>query len=118
MRIRKRIPDLRLIAILATLLAVLTPSIGNADDNVAGQQIYQQNCVGCHGSDGSGNMRGIPDLTASDSPLKKPEAELVNNVINGVYRSMFGMPPRGGNSSLSDQDIVEVVRYMKATFTR
>lgn len=107
-----------LMAIILLAMAALAPPAARAGDHAAGQAIYQNNCARCHGTDGSGAMRGVPDFTGADSALSKPEAELVQNTIEGVFRGMFPMPPRGGNSSLSDQDIVTIVRYMKATFSR
>lgn len=101
----------------AFVALLLIASLAHAQEPSTGKAIYQQNCAGCHGSDGSGRMRGVPDFTKANGVLSKPESELVQNTINGVYgRGMFGMPAKGGNPNLSKQDIVNVIRYMKATF--
>jgi mono/diheme cytochrome c family protein len=95
------------------------PSLAQAQEPSTGKAIYEQNCAGCHGSDGSGRMRGVPDFTRFNGVLSKPESELVQNTINGVSGGgMFGMPAKGGNPNLSKQDIVNVIRYMKVTFRR
>ena len=95
----------------------LIPSLAQGQEPSTGKAIYEQNCAGCHGSDGSGRMRGVPDFTRSNGVLSKPESELVQNTINGVSGGgMFGMPAKGGNPNLSKQDIVNVIRYMKVTF--
>ena len=103
--------------VIASLLFV--PSLSQAQEPSTGKAIYEQNCAGCHGSDGSGRMRGVPDFTMTDGVLSKPESELVQNTINGVSGGgMFGMPAKGGNPNLSKQDIENVIRYMKAAFKR
>ena len=64
-------------------------------------------------------MRGVPDFTRSNGVLSKPESELVQNTINGVSGGgRFGMPVKGGNPDLSDQDIRNVIHYMLATFKK
>ena len=108
-----------LISSLAVVTLLLAPSLSQAQEPSTGKAIYEQNCTGCHGSDGTGRMRGIPDFTRANGVLSKPESELVQNTINGVRGGgMFGMPAKGGNPNLSKQDIVNVIRYMKAEFRR
>jgi len=108
-----------IISSLAVVTFLLVPSVSQAQEPSTGKAIYEQNCAGCHGSDGSGRMRGVPDFTKANGVLSKPESELVQNTINGVRGSgMFGMPAKGGNPSLSKQDIENVIRYMKDAFRR
>ena len=108
-----------LISSLAVVTLLLAPSLSQAQEPSTGKAIYEQNCAGCHGSDGTGRMRGIPDFTRANGVLSKPESELVQNTINGVRGGgMFGMPAKGGNPNLSKQDIVNVIRYMKGAFKR
>ena len=103
--------------VIASLLFV--PSLSQAQEPSTGKAIYEQNCAACHGSDGSGRMRGVPDFTRSNGVLSKPESELVQNTINGVSGGgRFGMPVKGGNPDLSDQDIRNVIHYMLATFKK
>ena len=106
-----------LISSLAVLTLLFVPSLSQAQEPSTGEAIYQQNCAGCHGSDGTGRMHGVPDFTKANGVLSKPESELVQNTINGVRGGgMFGMPPKGGNPNLSKQDIVNVIRYMEGAF--
>jgi len=98
---------------------LLVPSLSHAQEPSTGKAIYEQNCAGCHGSNGKGRMRGVPDFTRTNGVLSKPESELVQNTINGVSGGgMFGMPAKGGNPNLSKQDIENVIRYMKGAFIR
>jgi len=104
---------------LTISLLLIVPTFSQAGEPSTGKAIYEQNCAGCHGSDGSGRMRGIPDFTRANGVLSKSESELVQNTINGVSGGgRFGMPAKGGNPNLSERDIKNVVRYMKATFRR
>jgi len=83
-----------------------------------GQTVYDQSCVSCHGVDGEGMMPGVPDLTAKDSVLNKSETELVRNTLKGMQSpgSSLAMPPKGGNPELTEQNIIDAVRYMRMTF--
>lgn len=84
----------------------------------AGAAIYGQTCVACHGPAGHGSLPGVIDLAAPDGPLSKPDATLVR-VIREGYRSgssPLAMPPKGGNASLTDRDIENVITYMREAF--
>lgn len=81
-----------------------------------GKDIYKQSCVACHGANGKGTIPGSPDFTKAGSPLRvKDDETLTQNVLRGFRSpgSPMAMPP---NSSLSERDAQEVIRYMKATF--
>lgn len=86
----------------------------------SGKQIYESNCVACHGPDGKGSLPGVPDFTVSNGSLLKSDGELLSNIINGFQSpgSLMPMPPRGGNSNLSEADIQAVLNYLKVTFSR
>lgn len=102
--------------LVVSVMTVLPPVLG--DPSVTGQDIYDRACFSCHGADGEGMMPGVPDLTVQNSVLQKPEAELVRNTMQGVQSpgSPLAMPPKGGNPDLTEQNIVDAIRYMQATF--
>lgn len=85
-----------------------------------GARIFAQACVACHGRDGKGAIPGVPDLTAAGGRLSKPDSVLLRNMINGFQSpgSPMAMPPRGGNPSLTDQDMADVLAHLRATFGR
>ncbi len=92
--------------------------------NIVGMKIYQQNCVACHGSDGTGALAGVPDLTKIAGFNGKPELhgevfQHFEHVKNGLKRpgDPMAMPPKGGNPNLTEQDIREVLKYMHEKFT-
>jgi len=100
-------------ACLTIGLLVSVTSVEAADNK--GEQVYLGSCIGCHGRDGSGGMPGVPDLTEKDGAMTKPDAVLLANIIKGVQTSgrPFVMPPRGGNASLTDDDLRATLRYMR-----
>jgi mono/diheme cytochrome c family protein len=96
---------------------VSTVSI-NGSDNVSGKQVYENNCVACHGANGKGALPGVPDFTDKNGRLSKPDSELFNSVTNGYKSpgSVMAMPPKGGNSALSAADVTAVLDYIKKSF--
>jgi len=85
---------------------------------IRGAQVYQETCVVCHGEDGRGALEGVPNLTDPRGRLAKPDELLVRNMIEGFQSpgSPMPMPPKGGNPDLSDQDMVDVLAYMRRQF--
>ncbi|MFO7576343.1 MAG: c-type cytochrome [Pelovirga sp.] len=67
-----------------------------------GGTIYQQNCRSCHDS----GVMGAPQL--GDERYSGDLETLVENSINGIGR----MPARGGNKSLTDDEVRAAVEYM------
>lgn len=89
----------------------------HADDQ-AGKAVYDGTCIACHGPDGKGVLPGVPDFTAANSPLANPDALLQKRISEGYQApdSPMAMPPKGGNPTLTDAQIAEVLRYMRETF--
>jgi len=83
-----------------------------------GESIYQSSCVACHGADGVGALPGVFDLTTADGPLALADEVLIKRISEGFQSpgSPMAMPPRGGNPSLSDEDLKAVVDYMRKEF--
>ena len=71
-----------------------------------GKGAYEASCAVCHTTDAMG-APAVGDKKAWEATLKKGLDAVMSNTINGVN----GMPPRGG-SSLSDDELKEVVDYM------
>lgn len=85
-----------------------------------GKDVYEQGCIVCHGADGKGAIPGVPDLTSRGGPLSKPESLLVEHALKGFQSpgSSMAMPPKGGNQSLTPEQIEHAVRYMRSVFAR
>ena len=78
---------------------------------MSGAQVYNQACNVCHGN----GIGGAPMLT--DAPNWEPRIAqgvdvLRDHAINGFGGSAGFMPPKGGNASLSDEDIHAAVDFM------
>ena len=102
----------------------LTSAWAAADTNSpavnAGQAIYSQTCIACHGVNGKGAFPGVADLTKGDGALLKPNEELMNSITDGFQSpgSTLAMPPRGGNPTLTEGDVEAVLAYLRAEFGR
>ncbi|HLY16790.1 MAG TPA: cytochrome c [Bryobacteraceae bacterium] len=101
-----RIP---IIVTVAALASVAVP--GWAQKGRGGDAIFQEMCVGCHGTDGRadtdmGKKVKAADLTADDVQ-KRSDSELIKVIKNGQKK----MPSFA--DKLSDDDIKAVVGYVK-----
>ena len=87
--------------------------------SISGKQVYESNCLACHGANGKGSIPGVPDFNAKNGRLSKSDSELLSNIITGIQSpgSSMPMPPRGGNSQLSDTNLNAALKYIKASFS-
>lgn len=126
MRVRGGLTGQETRDVITFLQASNTKAVSSSSTQVAaivskgatGKETYNQTCVSCHGSDGTGAFPGMPDFTTSDGPLSKPDSVLKANIVNGFQSpgSAMAMPPKGGNPNLSDSDIDNVLRYIRTAF--
>jgi alcohol dehydrogenase (cytochrome c) len=94
---------------LAGLRGSMLRGQANAPDPMQqkGARQYAVTCAGCHGSDGSGSVKGSAIATLP-SVIALSDAELIRIVRNGVPGK--GMP---GLKALGDENIEAVVRYLR-----
>ena len=76
------------------------------DGSLDGELIYDRACGTCHESGAAGAP--LMEASAWGDRLDKGMDQLVANAISGIG----AMPPRGGRSDLSDEQIEESVAYM------
>ncbi|WP_428406796.1 c-type cytochrome [Hyphococcus sp.] len=90
----------------------------NPGDPVRGLEVYSQTCIACHGADGTGAIEGVPDLTLATGRLAKSSDVVLKHIINGYQSegSLMAMPPMGGNPDLSEQDMADVLAYMRKEY--
>ncbi len=105
---------------LALAISSLVTGPVNANDVKLGAKVYGGTCVACHGKNGKGEIPGVPDLTSAKGPLAKTDAVLLDHIINGYESpgSDMAMPELGGNEDLTEQDIKNVIAYMRAKYQR
>ena len=128
-----------LVGILITASAVLlaacgpgaaTPSApdGATTDTVAagdvehGKELFVA-CAACHGPEGKGMPNLGKDFTTSTFVAEKTDAELVEFLKVGrgtddpLNTTGVMMPPKGGNPALTDQDLLDIVAFVRTLNT-
>jgi disulfide bond formation protein DsbB len=90
-----------------------------AGDPAAGQVLFSEICVTCHGPDG----RGLPglgkNLVSSDFVAAQSDPVLVAFITAGrdpddpLNTTGVRMPPKGGHPALSEQDLYDIVSYLR-----
>lgn len=88
-------------------------------DGVLGEAVFASTCATCHGPTGEG-IEGLgPALIDNEFLQSMTDAELVAFIEAGRgaadpdNTTGIAMPPKGGNPSLTDQDLVDVVAYLR-----
>ena len=95
-------------------LRAAEPSTLQAGDPVAGEKIYASACTSCHGPKGLGIQGLSGDLTQSELIASKTDPELVEFIrVGGEPDQPLVMPPKGGAPSLTDQNLVDIVAYLR-----
>lgn len=76
-------------------------------------------CAACHGPEGKGIPNLGKDLTTSTFAADKTDAELVaflkvgRDATDPLNTTGVAMPPKGGNPALSDDDLLDIVAYVR-----
>ena len=90
-----------------------------AGDPAAGQAVFDSNCSACHGAAGEGVTGLGKDMTTSEFIAGKTDAELVDFIKVGrdpsdpLNSTGVAMPPKGGNPSLQDADLFNIVAFIR-----
>jgi disulfide bond formation protein DsbB len=138
MNINKRFIIMIIIALLAYTLAACgggndaTNTGGNSDpagessgetiatgDPVAGEEMYNQVCIACHGPGGAGIENLGKDMTTSEFIADSTDAEMLAFVKTGRpvghpdNTTGVDMPPKGGNPALTDEQIMDIIAYIR-----
>lgn len=82
-----------------------------AGDSTAGATVFQV-CAGCHGADGKGMKNPVPENSGGD--LSEEAKELDDAQFAFVVKN--GLGTMVAQKQLSDQQIVDVIAYIRATF--
>ncbi len=116
-------PTLAATSVAVTAKLVTTPTIPprptSQGDAAQGQTFFTISCSACHGPTAEG-VKGLgKDMTTSQFIASKSDAELlafikqgrpVNDPLNttGVL-----MPPKGGNPALTDEQLLDIIAYIR-----
>lgn len=71
------------------------------------EKMYNESCKLCHSSDRMG-APAVGDVQAWGSVTKKGFDQVLRNSIDGIG----GMPPKGGNDSLTSDEVKSIVEFM------
>ncbi len=112
---------LYLVITLSLVLAfTLTACGGSQEPSAPGQKQFISTCSSCHGPTGKGVFGAGKDLTASEFVADKSDAELIEFIKTGrdlndpLNTTGVIMPPKGGNPALSEEEMQDIVSYLRA----
>ena len=94
-----------------------TPPIGNAS---AGESLFMGTCAACHGADATGISGLGKPLIGSEFANAAGDVDLVaflqvgRPISDPANTTGVEMPPRGGNPSLDDDDLLDIVAYIRS----
>ncbi len=92
----------------------------SSGDPAAGEAQYNQVCIACHGPEGQGVQGlGLP-FTTSNFVESQSDAELLEFIKQGRpighpdNTTGVDMPPKGGNPALTDEQILDIIAYIRS----
>jgi disulfide bond formation protein DsbB len=86
----------------------------------AGQTKFVATCAACHGPEGQGIAGLGKDMTASEFIAGHTDQELVEFIKAGrdpsdpLNTTGVGMPAKGGNPALTDEDLFDIVAFIRS----
>ena len=90
-----------------------------AGDPAKGKDKFMGTCSACHGPDAKGIQGLGKNLVTSEFAKGLSDADLIAFVKKGrptsdpLNTTGVDMPPRGGNPALTDQDLADIVAYVR-----
>jgi mono/diheme cytochrome c family protein len=96
------------------------PEPGLGGDAAKGKEVFAGTCSSCHGPDGKGMPSLGKDLTKSTFADGLTDQQLLDFLKVGRPTSDpknttgVEMPTRGGNPSLTDQDLINTIAYLRS----
>lgn len=95
-----------IIVTTATIFSLLLAA-GSGFAAMSGQEVYNQACGSCHNT-GVANAPKLGDADTWSTRLDQGKEALYDSAINGKG----SMPPKGGQSGLSDAEVKAAVDYI------
>lgn len=120
-RLPKDLPDLKVgIPMMATAPA---PKGANDEETAwiaSGMKIFNTTCIACHGAGGTGVKGSGKALAKSPFIASQDDKSLLAFLKKGrdpsdpANTTGVGMPAKGGNPALSEDDLLDVISYLRA----
>ena len=95
------------VAALAEAQAATPAPEQSAAAEVDGEQVYNGLCMTCH----TAGVAGAP-ITGSDQMAQRLSEKGIDTLVTNAINGLNVMPPRGGNPSLTDEQIRAAVDFM------
>jgi disulfide bond formation protein DsbB len=89
-------------------------------DAAAGKTAFEGTCSACHGMDAKGVPGLGKDLTISQFVISQSEEQFLSFLKTGrpssdpANTTGIDMPPKGGNPSLDDEDLLDIIAYIRS----
>jgi mono/diheme cytochrome c family protein len=99
--------------------AAPTTAAAPTGDPVRGKTLFDGTCAACHGTDAKGLPNLGKNLVTSEFEKGKTDAQLVEFIKTGrpisdpANTTGVEMPPKGGNPNFTDQDLFDIVAYLR-----
>ena len=90
-----------------------------AGDAAKGQEMFKTTCAACHGPTGEGVQGLGKDMTTSEFIGGLSDAELLEFIKVGraptdpLNTTGVLMPPKGGNPALTDEQLMDIIAYIR-----
>jgi disulfide bond formation protein DsbB len=90
------------------------------EDVAQGGEFFASTCSACHGPDAKGLPNLGKDLTTSEYVRDNADDTLMTLLKEGrpsgheLNTTGVDMPPKGGNPSLSDDDLMTIIAYLRS----
>jgi disulfide bond formation protein DsbB len=122
----KQLSTLALVGLLALALAACS---GGSDaptqptssgDSANGATLFAGTCSSCHGPDAKGITGLGKDLTTSTWVAEQTDEQLIAFIKTGrpsgdpLNTTGVDMPPKGGNPAFTDDDLTDIVAYLRS----
>ncbi|MCX7691340.1 cytochrome c [Thermoflexus sp.] len=84
-----------------------------------GKELFLGSCASCHGADAKGLPGLGRDMTTSEFIRKQTDAQLLEFIKKGrpatdpANTTGVDMPPKGGNPALTDQDLADIIAFIR-----
>ena len=98
-------------SIISVLSLTLCISLATAEETGKGQGVYMNFCSACHASGVAGAPK-VGDKEAWAQRINLGMEFLIERAINGYQGESGVMPAKGGNMSLTDEEVSAAVHYM------
>jgi mono/diheme cytochrome c family protein len=89
-------------------------------DAAKGKTVFEGTCISCHGPDAKGLPGLGKNLTTSEFVAQQTDKQLLDFIKKGrpasdpANTNKVDMPPKGGNPALTDQDLVNVIAFVRS----